>query len=478
MPRPCLVVESAFKAYSVEMARKQSSTSEIRESEAMGLRQPLTIVGLLAVLGLSLSPTPSLAGEPTDETMEDFSNAVALRLYVGLDADPSRIADTLDHGGGKNSDYGLSLTDEEATSIRELFAAQAKLERAHVAARERPTFVAAYYDRSILHISTTSPSDLFLQSIEGEIPPGSDVVITQVEQTRSELEATVAQITSDFARLAEDGIWVSQVGIDPIASKVRVIVSRDATDAATERLAKLYGDHLEVEVKPVHFELFACSKLDCGTRGGLSIRNGVVGCTSAFLARNKPQPPYAYAYFMATAGHCIRDASDTTNWRNVAGTTTWGKNVASVFGASGDAGVFSLGASVPAAKSTYYVGGGSYRTLSAKASDAAQAVGKVVCRHGHTSDYDCGVIRATHQSVNAPGAVLQNMWKVQLTSAEGDSGAGFIYQPEPRESWRAAGVLSGGTCEGIPCTNYTWYTTVNFMELRMPSYVICTTASC
>ena len=66
---------------------------------------------------------------------------------------------------------------------------------------------------------------------------------------------------------------------------------------------------------------------------------------------------------MATAGHCIRDASDTTNWKNVAGTITWGKNVASVFGSSGDAGVFALGSSVPAAKSTYYVGGGSYRTV-------------------------------------------------------------------------------------------------------------------
>ena len=68
---------------------------------------------------------------------------------------------------------------------------------------------------------------------------------------------------------------------------------------------------------------------------------------------------------------------------------------------------------------------------------------------------------------------------VELLSDDGDSGAGFIDQSAPGSSWRAAGILSGGICEGFPfCTDYTWYTTVNFMELRMPSYVICTTASC
>ena len=56
-----------------------------------------------------------------------------------------------------------------------------------------------------------------------------------------------------------------------------------------------------------------------------------------------------------------------------------------------------------------------------------QDVGVVVCRHGLTSDQDCGTITGTTLTITyADGRTIQHLWRINIGSAIGDSGGSII----------------------------------------------------
>jgi hypothetical protein len=244
---------------------------------------------------------------------------------------------------------------------------------------------------------------------------------------------------------------------------------QDGTGNAKETLTARYGPSVDVVISPVVGSLLACNNItDCGTKGGLAAKSGIHICSTGFLAQapgNVFQPVR-----MVTAGHCIKDAGGVNGgvvWKSEAGTVTWGKGTHQLFGAANDVGAFSLAAATPAVKNEYYASGtADIRRVRGVRTEAAQTVGMTLCRSGRTSGFDCGILRARSTSVDlGTGFVFCCLWKVEMFSDHGDSGAGFI---DLAPNMNAVGTLVGGTREGIiPWTDYTWYNSMADMETYM-----------
>jgi hypothetical protein len=422
---------------------------------------------------------PRTVAGPSERPRGDaLADAMALRAALGLPADQtSTIAPFLD--GGARA-YGLVLTAPELAAVEGLAAAQARTEALLQVTATDPDVVTTHYEGATLHVAVSGDARVLRAALRDGPARTGDIVVRRVERSRSMLEGIVARLATDLPALRAQGIHVVEFGIDPASARVEVAVQAGGAPAPEGTLEERYGDGLIVRVEDWAGELLACDVTSCGTRGGLAARvPGVAACTTGFVAKDIPTVPYAPTYQMVTAGHCIRTAGGVGSgpWRNGALSLTWGTSTRQYFHdmAVTDAGRFGLGSNVPSVRNSYYVGGGSVVGISARMSDAGQAVGKVVCRHGVVSGYGCGVIRATERRVVLSGTTIQRLWKVQLRSQHGDSGAGFIHQPAPREPWQAAGILSGGSYDGT--THYTWYGTVLDAE-RYVGHRTCTTPSC
>jgi hypothetical protein len=421
---------------------------------------------------------PPVTGPGERPRGDALADAMALRAALGLPADAASTIRPFLDGGARA--YGLLLTAPELAAVEDLVAAQARSGVLLDVAASDPDVVTAHYEGATLHVAVRGDARAFRAALRTDAAGARDVVVRQVDRSRSMLEDILARVARDLPTLRDVGITVVEFGIDPASAQVEIAVEAGGLAAPAVALAERYGDGVIVRVEDWTGELLACDVTSCGTRGGLAARvPSVAACTTGFVAKDIPTVPYAATYQMVTAGHCIRTAGGVGSgpWRNGALSLTWGTSTRQYFHdmAVTDAGRFGLGSSVPAVRNSYYVGGGSVVGISARMSDAGQAVGKVVCRHGVVSGYGCGVIRATERRVVLSGTTIQRLWKVQLRSQHGDSGAGFIHQPAPREPWQAAGILSGGSFDGT--THFTWYGTVLDAE-RYVGHRTCTTPTC
>lgn len=432
-------------------------------------------MGLALTMSLTTSGGPSRAASPD---ADEVRHAASLREASGLAADAATLRDSYSDPRYANWDFGIPLTPAEANAIEEIRRQQARTEPMLEAAHDVSGFVSAYYDGGRLYLVVSKDSGLFEAELAARVPLEGAYEIRQIGHSLEQLDVARRAVAADLKELGAAGIHVFEFGVEPIGGRLEIVVSSQAPPNVADLLSQRYGAVVDVRVADDYSSSLLCTKDSCGTRGGLGVKK-VVTCTSAFVVRNVPVVPYNPTYYMLTAGHCIKSGGGVGAgpWKNTAATVTWGNGAGQYFfdGAYGDAGHFGLGSNVPSTRNTYYIGSGLTRSIGGKASDSTQAVGKLVCRHGWTSDYDCGYIRATWRTVILSGYQLHSMWKAELQSAGGDSGAGFIYQDSALEAWEAAGILSGGSIESGKY--YTWYTTISNAESRL-GLRTCVTASC
>jgi hypothetical protein len=422
-----------------------------------------------------VGPPAGPVDEPAGEALTD---AMALRAAVGLPSDRASTLRPFQVGGVRR--YGLTVTAGEAATVDAIAEAQARTAGVLQVAAADPDVVTTRFDGATLHVAVSGEARLLRAALRAAPARGGDVVFRQVGRSRSSLDGILERLATDLPGLRDDGIRVVEFGIDPVTALVEIVVQRGGAASSARTLRERYGEAVVVRLDDWTGDLLACDVNSCGTLGGLASRvPGIASCSTGFVARDIPKVPYAPTYQMVTAGHCIRAAGGVGSgpWRNGSLSLTWGASTRQYFHdmAVTDAGRFALGGSVPAVRNGYYVGDGSVVGIGARMSDAAQTVGKVVCRHGVASGYDCGVIRATERRVVLSGTTIQRLWKVQMRSDHGDSGAGFIHQPAVREPWQATGILSGGGLDGT--THVTWYGTVLDAE-KYVAHRTCTTASC
>lgn len=447
----------------------------LNKGDTMSPRRILTILTALALYTTILAPAASAGSAASTEAAPIASSgpsaterAARFRAEHGLRSDAAFVERSLKDAAFSNLYFGVPLTGDEAAAVVGEVRSQDALLPTLEAARGRAGFVGAFFTRDQLTISVSVGHSDMEAMAATTAPGGAKVKVQTVPYSLDELEATRKRVESDWDVLAAEGITISQVGIDASTGRVHVIVADDGTGSASERFASTYGPIVTLETLPVAGSLLACTSIkDCGTKGGLAAKAGPYLCSTGFLAQETAN--VFSPVRMLTAGHCISGAGGVnagSTWSNELGTTTWGKGSHLKFDANLDGGAFSLGSSTPTTKNDYFVSTTDIRKVRGVRTNANQVVGLTVCRSGRTSLFDCGTIRAADTSVDlGAGFIFRHMWKVQMDSASGDSGAGFI---DLSANMNAVGILSGGTREGIfPYTLYTWYSSVQDAQIYL-----------
>ncbi len=407
---------------------------------------------------------------------------MSFRESVGLPSDRATVVRRYASADGDSTVYGVPLTRQEQSVVDTRVRYSYQFMQLLAEMGSDPTYGGSYLDKATGRVLTalTSGDPIAFQTAYAKlVPTGGELTVVGTKWSLAAIDARIADIGSRLADVGGHSVHfdpVTQLFGVGIAEGTEATILADRSDSARLML----GSDVVLEPLP-KAELLACTIADCGTRGGLEIRgrNSPTSavwalCTSGFVARDKGNN----AMRMLTAGHCIEDAGGAADadsqWRNEAQTITWGRNIAERFfdGTTSDSGVFALGSNVPTTKNSYFISATNQKPIVHASTDAEQTLGMLVCRSGRASDYDCGTIAIWHQwQEPKPGFILKDTIVVNVTSAHGDSGAGFIGTYDEFGNRFAAGILSGG--DG----GWTWYTGVQAAQAQM-NIKVCTSAAC
>ena len=354
--------------------------------------------------------------------------------------------------------------------------AQDALDGAVDAAAGDADFTSAYFDGATLVVLTTDPSGT-KAAMAKAIPVGADVRLVASAAPRRELLAIQAKVEASIEDLAASGVQIESVGVDDRVGRLRMGVEGPGP-AQSESLTATFGPLVDVVVEP-RLQTFACSRTDCGTKGGLDAKSPTPAgwaCTTGFLIRVNATG----AKRMLTAGHCVYESGGIGNqgsWRNWATTLTWGKNLAYSVGGSGpvDSGFFGL-SSLPTSLNQFFASGGNdTRSIVGVLHNSAQTVGKQICFGGYASTWRCGNITYTDQTWSTAYGLLRHQWRIDKMSSYGDSGAGMLYTNSLGDDY-AAGTLVGGNDNCIfDC--FTVYSTADWIESYF-QVTVCRNSSC
>lgn len=418
----------------------------------------------------------------------DDEHAQRLRKVVGLPNSSDLVAASFNLPGYSCELAGIPLSADEEAAFLDVLDAQAELSDLQETVAGDPTFAGAWLDAGTLTIASTDGK------LGGDLQPEKGTIELRTAQfTQTELDAVgaeIGQLTEDWAF----GPWaadVTYVAIDVRANRINVGVAADVQKAAPA-FAKAYGDLVSVSfAEAAEGGFLACTENDCGTKGGLAMNHpSGVKCTSGFLSKSKYSAGTTYSRRILTAGHCVSAAggvSNTQNWRNPAGTQTWGDNYAMDFRqydyydawpgcpvqntlcVYNDLGLIGVGSNPPADWNQYFTGSGSVIEVDGMTSRGSQLIGQVVYRYGRTSDLDAGAITAilpykqfTDADCGGPVGYACRSYRVievGVGSDHGDSGAGFYrVQSNGQGGYtrNAYGILSGGVTGVAKTYYYSW----------------------
>jgi hypothetical protein len=386
--------------------------------------------------------------------------------------------------GGTSAANGSDSQDEG--DVGTAIARQQELLPLISAARTDEHFAGAYFDGDRLTLVTTSPA--FTRAMLADlVPSNAAIVIAFGANDFAALTAARDQLLQDLQAGTHD-FDVKSVYVDPRRNRVIMGISQ-GLDVATDYYSGRLGSGLvdfEYEDPGAGGGLLACTKNDCGTKGGLTIKHvfstGFTRCTSRFLVRRDGSS----AKYVLTAGHCVAAWGGTTTtvpWKNGAENITWGKSLNYEFDPShwvfNDQGVFSLGGIVPSAWNEYYTGSPLPVEIVGELPAAQQVDGIAVCRHGYASGWGCGTVTRSDLWIKLhDGTILSNTWEVRHQSAKGDSGAGYIFRTV-YGVYLGAGILSSG--ENRAGVDYTYYFPLLFDIRGVEGYWAihpCATTTC
>jgi hypothetical protein len=178
------------------------------------------------------------------------------------------------------------------------------------------------------------------------------------------------------------------------------------------------------------------SRSDCtGTLGGLELESTGWACSSGFAARSLTTE----RTYLVTAGHCIANSGLLALWSHHGAVV--GRAALTAFrpGSTADGGTLEvvLGS---VGNGVYGSAASDVRPITARAPDAEQHVGSVVCRSGGTSGWRCGSITRAEVATRILGVPIGHTWWTDFPSTKGDSGS-----PVLDEKGRIAGIIIATT---------------------------------
>lgn len=331
----------------------------------------------------------------------------------------------------------------------------------------RPTFAGLYIDRQandVVDVATTGAVDEYNAALATYASQLVRFRVRTVTYSLTELKTVQSKIESDFKSLCAADVPIVAVGVDVVANRVRITLTRLDSAQATS-LQSTYGPRIElVQGEEPHFAT-CVSRQNCGSpiKGGIEIQDayGTI-CTSGFISRDIS---YAGAAYVLTAGHCI----------NINGLgVTWLHNGSSIGSASSefysngsnvDAGYITLSTTASPGNQVFASSTSDIRSISSWNLNSQQTVGSTICRSGRTSGYTCGSVDQTDQTVYVSGILIYHMWRTSFASAGGDSGGSMIYGNA------GLGVLSATT------SSNSYYSTLEWIY-DTTGKTICTSSGC
>lgn len=236
--------------------------------------------------------------------------------------------------------------------------------------------------------------------------PHSEPAFRAARYSKAELDATVATLSQDFARLNRE-LGLTMVGVDEASNEVVVGTSDAATQQVQTALSARYGTMLRVEVQQALTP--GSRNYSPGTfKAGLRIDIGrVATCTSGFNVRDRNNYRRAIS-----AGHCIKKGSYIEHSGISVGLPTiW------QYGNDLDAGLFSLNPT-----SSPWLQEDNALAIISSARTAVR--NEPACFSGITSGKRCGSVYVTNTTfVNTEGVTQKNMDCLNVGMQDGDSGA-------------------------------------------------------
>ena len=446
------------------------------------LSTALALCVIAVTSGTAVSADPGDLDEASISTR--VADAQALREAAGLRATREIVVESFEGPGFSMDAAGIPLTPSEADEFRAVLARQQALAPVAEQAARSTSFAGSYFRASTLIVRTSGDAAKLREDLLPLVAEGGLEVVA-AEYSQRDLQSFLSRLDPATLPLGR-GERVKSLWIDPELNRVAVgVIGIDEGRAA--QIALELGPMAVVvpEEAGVNGGLYACTIANCGTRGGVKIVNGPRSCTAAFLVRRKDTG----ARYMLTAGHCIDWTSDTVNWKNGTGSITWGKNANFEFKNSAgtviknDLGVFRLGGVVPSAWNQYALATnptGEASTISITANVPSSQVdpGRIFCRNGITSGWDCGVVqRGPIYITLSDSTIYSTVFEMKLKSAHGDSGAGFV--EVAYSTYRAMGVLSGGEDRGG--VSYTYFHPIEWGISGAAGFwpiEACTTSGC
>jgi Ricin-type beta-trefoil lectin domain-like/Alpha-lytic protease prodomain len=270
--------------------------------------------------------------------------------------------------------------------------------------------------------------------------PTANVAYRAAAHSRAELDAAVAAMTRDFARLRQQ-LTVHSVGVDESANQLVVGVDAGSLARARTTLPARYGGvpmRFEAQTPTINYARHdSPGVFKAGLR--IDVTNGMMyigSCTSAFSFRD------GNGYRRAlTAGHCI-------TWGDVVshGSVNVGFPTQRQYGGDLDVGMFSV---FPTSSPWLY-----------RSDDWLEPIygtrtayrGESVCFSGAGSGYRCGSVALTNVTTTSQlgqmTVILTGMDATNAIGQPGDSGAPVYI------SSSGIGVVSGGNWQ------YTYYTPI------------------
>lgn len=281
--------------------------------------------------------------------------------------------------------------------------------------------------------------------------PGARVRVEQRAVSTRELTSSAEKLWSARDDLAQEGVRVASVGINPESGRVRVLLAEDS-EAARSVLRERYPDVESTYIGPL-FDLDSRQNSGGQWKAGIAITRASTGagCTANFTWKKNSTG----TRFIGTAGHCQGNPGGVgSQWYHNANPATgnpqivynhW-TNMSFADVAMISSPDYMLSNLAILQDNVELVSGGG-RGASVTRVETSYVGNQVICKSGAVSGYSCGPYFQSG-NVTIDGVTIQDVGYVQAPSACGDSG-GPVTTNEIETSpgvWTVAatGVLKGG----------------------------------
>ena len=426
-----------------------------------------------------------MAASPDNAHFYDPANIERFRTSVGLPSGAALIEDSIaDHSRYSNLDWGVPLTRAEAAELWRRNELQTGSDKAVDYALAQADFSGMYWDQKnggTGIFKFTGDLKKHEAAIVSRVPQGQVVEVTKAPMTLKDMQAIADDVFRDADGLAEQGILISSVRVDPVSEKVLVGL-REAAAGAKQTLVSMYDTELIGTFVEGGISADACSgQFDCGDppsepwKGGIRIKSAFNDgkCTSSFLARQNSNNNLV----MVTAGHCLGlNGGAGRTWyhndhRNIGQSLsgwTWAN------GATSDVGWIDVSNPGDVSPKNEFLAedASDIKQIQWVRPNDYQQVGLLICRSAVDSGYWCGKILGRNvSSRDVDGRDIVNLYTADFDAIPGDSGGIYFVGSS------VYGIHADSLDNTSPPAGKSWYTPAERVE-NQANLTICTSSGC